>query len=547
MSLTLSIHLENNRRQRITTRVTSPVSEVLEEVCRKQNLNSDMYDLQYRNSTLSISSTLDFYHIPNNGLLTLIKLPKERELLPVQIFLQMEDGKRYSGTFAPLDTLWDIITALCPSDIVTKENPVVIYLRREILDEQLKTTTLRSLGIIGSSVLFRFFHKTAEQLSTQSVAPSTKRPKTEEESSVFKKMVKSIEDKKNKLFPNKEENDNFAAATRVDKKIEPSDETMDIDISKSAEKKEATTTVDDGQKMVEDNSAMEVDEDVQQTVTSSMETDTSVSLAESNISNISIPSFVTQNFIDNIEYIGERYALIFIPNNVGTTKFKDPSDDFYKLTIDDAKLLLRGAKETRKELEEAELSTAALREEKRLKKLEKLYNRYPRCVVRVQFPDRAVVQGVFKSTEAVRDVAEFLKNFLKRPQAEFFLYTTPPKTILDADTKLCDIGIPGVLVYFGTKDTSSSNKRSSSLHYLKDDIIKKAISPDIAQNVANFFRKRQDGDADQKVPMIVSDPNTSSTSQSRQTSNSSNSKPAANRPASGSNANIVPKWFKKIF
>ena len=91
--------------------------------------------------------------------------------------------------------------------------------------------------------------------------------------------------------------------------------------------------------------------------------------------------------LNNIEFLGERNALVFDQTTI-QRKFRDElPDDFYDLTVDDAKILLRDAKRYRKELEEAPLLTNIQRqsnEEKRiLNQLNKisLYN-YPYTISR---------------------------------------------------------------------------------------------------------------------------------------------------------------------
>lgn len=52
-------------------------------------------------------------------------------------------------------TLWDIIDQLCSDEIKTKENPVIIYTRQEVLSDKLKNTTLKMLGLTRGNALLR--------------------------------------------------------------------------------------------------------------------------------------------------------------------------------------------------------------------------------------------------------------------------------------------------------------------------------------------------------------------------------------------------------
>lgn len=75
----------------------------------------------------------------------------------------------------------------------------------------------------------------------------------------------------------------------------------------------------------------------------------------------------------------------------------------------------------RSELEEAQLETSASRARKQSMQLERTISIYPHCVVRILFPNRFALQGVFKSTESVLDVIQFVKTFLETPALDFYL------------------------------------------------------------------------------------------------------------------------------
>lgn len=46
---------------------------------------------------------------------------------------------------------------------------------------------------------------------------------------------------------------------------------------------------------------------------------------------------------------------------------------------------------------------------------------YKNCVIRIQFPDRHVLQGMFKPIDKVSDVKEFTKIYLEEPETPFYL------------------------------------------------------------------------------------------------------------------------------
>ncbi|XP_045903477.1 tether containing UBX domain for GLUT4 isoform X2 [Micropterus dolomieu] len=123
-------------------------------------------------------------------------------------------------------------------------------------------------------------------------------------------------------------------------------------------------------------------------------------------------------------------------------------DEFFEVTVDDVRKRFAQLKSERKFLEEAPLMTKSLREAQMKEKME----RYPKVVLRVQFPDRHVLQGFFRPLETVGAVRHFVQSHLEDPQLSFYLFITPPKTILDdpsATLFQADL-FPGALVYFGS-------------------------------------------------------------------------------------------------
>lgn len=141
-------------------------------------------------------------------------------------------------------------------------------------------------------------------------------------------------------------------------------------------------------------------------------------------------------------------------------------DNFYDLTVDDAKVLLRDAKRRREELEEAPLLTDAQRQLNEQKRVLNHLHKYQYTVIRVQFPDQFVLQGLFKPLETVQAVKIFIKNYLIDPHSEFTVYTTPPKHVLNSDARLVDENlVPSAIIHY------------SGSSALKPDIKQKLTDP----------------------------------------------------------------------
>ncbi|TDH15837.1 hypothetical protein EPR50_G00013780 [Perca flavescens] len=145
---------------------------------------------------------------------------------------------------------------------------------------------------------------------------------------------------------------------------------------------------------------------------------------------------------------------------------RDLPDEFFEVTMDDVRKRFAQLKSERKLLEEAPLMTKSLRETQVKEKMK----RYPKVVLRVQFPDRHVLQGFFRPLETVAAVRHFVRSHLEDPQLSFYLFITPPKTILDdpsATLFQADL-FPGALVYFGSDAKTDI--------YIKKELLESSVS-----------------------------------------------------------------------
>lgn len=119
--------------------------------------------------------------------------------------------------------------------------------------------------------------------------------------------------------------------------------------------------------------------------------------------------------------LGERNALVF--NQAGTQALSrdELPDNFFELDLHDAKTLLRDAKRRREQLEDAPLLTEAQRQLDEDKRTLDRLNKYRRTVIRVQFPDQFVLQGLFGPLETIETVKNFIKDYLDDPNCEFII------------------------------------------------------------------------------------------------------------------------------
>lgn len=97
--------------------------------------------------------------MPNNAQLELVEAQKSRLDAEVILGVQLEDGRRLLGNFTPSNTLWEVISNLCPTEAELQKNPVVIYMRQEVYGSNLQETTLKKLGLTGGRAMLRLVHR----------------------------------------------------------------------------------------------------------------------------------------------------------------------------------------------------------------------------------------------------------------------------------------------------------------------------------------------------------------------------------------------------
>lgn len=95
-------------------------------------------------------------------------------------------------------------------------------------------------------------------------------------------------------------------------------------------------------------------------------------------------------------------------------------DRFYEVSVNDLKVLLRDLRCQARGQDDQPLLTAKLRELDEAQRTLQRLARYRRTVIRVQFPDRLVLQGAFAAVDRVRDVHEWVRGFLVDEHSDGF-------------------------------------------------------------------------------------------------------------------------------
>ncbi|XP_008543249.1 tether containing UBX domain for GLUT4 [Microplitis demolitor] len=521
----------NGRRQNVKITPNTTILQVLEEVCQKQGYASKKWDLKHFNTILDVNSIFRFTGLPNNAQLEMTPRPTEREMSVVTIGIQLENGQRLMGDFNPDTSLNEIINTLCSNE--QADDTVIVYMHQELHGrDNLEKTTLQSLGLNSGRAMLRLIHRDLNKLNTQAHVAGQLNSKPSKSSdkerggknsqkssgtSVTDQIKKAINDPLALLRSEKSDkghNKNGGNKSGGSKKMPGSGHVLGRGESKieTAVQAEEHAKVETGyEQITTENDAMETNQDT-----------------HSDIVN------------EPIDFLGERNALVFNQAGAQAVPHEDLPDNFFDLTVDDAKSLLRDAKRQRDDIEGAPLTTNAQRKLERDRATLNKLHKYRRTILRIQFPNQMVLQGIFGPLETVQMVKDFVKGYLADSEQDFTLYCTPPKKNLTPQSRLIDENlVPSAIIYY------------SGPSELKADLNKKLVDPKIAS--VHAIKSR--------IAMTRNDPDNSGDSnaniepetiQIRETIQN-NSVPSSSS-GEGSNVfntdrikNYTPKWFKNAF
>ncbi|XP_069701484.1 tether containing UBX domain for GLUT4 [Periplaneta americana] len=536
----------NGRRQTVKVTPNTTILQVLEEVCNKQGFDSEEYVIKHHNHILDTNAIIRFSGLPNNAQLEMATAKTKRQETNVTIGLQVENGNRLMGDFLPSDSLWNVIIKLCPDEADPNSNPVIIYMRREVSgSKDLQETTLRSLGLTSGRAMLRYVHRTSEELHQQAnvSAPLPQR---------------SLE--KGRLDDEHSESDAKSASSNSKPKVESASETglqlptlsgnahslaaSDSTLVSGSIDKDSSLNLSN----VQDNTAKTKSmEGIAPETTERMDLDSHDSFVmESNNSSIenssgssgtTIATSERKQPIENIFFLGERSAIVF-NLELAQVPHEDLPDDFFELTLEDARTIYKDLKRKRVELEEASLVTGNQRDLKKWKRVLSQLNEYRRTVIRVQFPDRIVLQGIFLPLETVSVVMDFVRGYLENPELDFYLYTTPPKCVLLPRARLVDSEcVPSVMVHFGTESQATSGRKT----YLKESILTQLTSPSAANLAACRSRGIEPGVRAVSAPTLLN-PNRAANVSKSGKSPVMNSEDEAMNLDSGPSTSRQPTW-----
>lgn len=474
----------NGRRQIVKCTPNTTILQILEDVCKKQNLKPDDFDLKHHNKVLDTSTTFRFSGLPNNAQLELVAATKARLQSEVVLAVSLENGDRLTGNFSPNENLLTILSKIYPECLEQGKSPVVIYTRREIYGQELATVTLKSLGLTGGRAMIRILNKNPEELKKQANVAAPLPSKPVEEKPYIRKFQPLEEQQPVYQPPTATKLDSGSESDKSETpQFEKIQKKQNVDLIKLArEKRKNNETLTSHVK--EEKSVPEKQKKTskfENCVCTKKEIEDTMDCSEKCKEECS--NMETDEIKEDIIFLGTRNALLFSQETALSVPNEELPDDFFDLTIDDAKRLLRDVKKELHHLESTPLLTSTLRNLEESKKQLRSLNVYKKTVIRIMFPDRVVLQGTFAPSDTIKDVIEFVRDYLENRSLRFYVYSTPPKCILEETKRLMELGfVPGAVVHFGTYEQDLKC-------FLRKDLKDRFTSNSVASVAATKIRR----------------------------------------------------------
>ncbi|XP_006814773.1 tether containing UBX domain for GLUT4-like [Saccoglossus kowalevskii] len=499
MATSVQVLAPNGRRQTVKVNSNHSVLQIIEEVCAKQGFPPEQYDIKHQRTVLDVNIPIRFANLPNNAKLELVKATKPRKECEVDIALQLESNERLQHSFLPSTTLWEILehwesqqdgaearfTKCSDETSVPPLHPVCIYMRREIIGEKaLRATSLKALGLTSGRAIIRFLHR-ATELPLEVTSPPRKTARqisSETKTTVATTSTVQEVTTKEECPPQHTHDEPMEAESSVPCKpadcgstsaasrpvCEPMQSGATAEIELTPEQEQQAMIM--GSALAASIFQHRVDEEMhrerQQELRKQKAQEIKLRQRYKELQSLS-PTESFQNFKFPEETKGqnlysnkysellkqtepcERERLVFNPESEDRSlpTGEDVPDEFFEVTVNDVKKMYSDLQHERLKLEEQPLMTRTLKETQAIKLMEK----YPKVAIRVHFPDRLVLQGLFRPQEPVKSVMEFVKDNLDDKDMKFYLYTTPPKYVLTKENQsLLEAKlVPAANVYFG--------------------------------------------------------------------------------------------------
>ncbi|CAF0736129.1 unnamed protein product [Didymodactylos carnosus] len=476
--------------------------QVLDEICTQENLDPSEWGFIHQRVKCDLTIPWRLSQIPTNAQLEMYKLDQRRSHQDVTVQLQLTDGTRYSGLFEPVVTLQElldwfrvqpesIIAAVDISVTDTNTYPVCSYMNEEIVGEYaLSNTTLRELGLTGGTAVIRYHHRTVSN-------DEIKRINNQIDEKIVRR--RQQQQKQQTTAINSQSQNASLSTTNTSQSLSsnwqsPSQHsTLENTMSTTREPPRPIRINDNIPSIFQDQPV------TTQRTNRGPQPNQSPTLAQAlginlsfderldqrprvDFSNFKFPestkgknlyqneSADQQKIIQNWKPCDRQtlvYDLTKIKKN-RDTRDSDLPDTFFELTPNDLRLVLTDLK--RLSDPEEDLKTRAMREGGGNKSC------YEHIAIRLVVNNRYILQGLFRPTEPVSRLYDFVRKSIRQEQTQFYLYTSPPKIeIKDLFKTLIEYELaPAAYVYIGTtnsKRPATASASSTTLIELKPELI----------------------------------------------------------------------------
>ncbi|KAL7639428.1 UNVERIFIED_CONTAM: hypothetical protein RMT77_009929 [Armadillidium vulgare] len=493
----ITVLCPNGRRVNIKTTSSTSIGQIIEEACIKQELDPLNYNIKHLKRILDPSNTIQYSNIPNRAQLELVEAEKRRQELNVIVNLVTNEGQRLIHEFSSSSLLWDVLIyhdTIEGNDFSlpyesSNEEPFIVYTMRKFSGEELKSVTLKSLGLYGGKCMMRY---NTQQKETNNEAKGTSSPVV-----IVSKTTKtsSKSSHKDDSTANDEASSSSLQIDSGTKKIEKIINTEESSMETESEEPEIQPTVSNpSQNETSNADVVSQLENRSENLVSEERESYEMECQNTEEVNIVTEEKVNSNDVVNIEKneasipiiipLSDHDSILFSLDDAPSKKRTEEEDSFFELTSNEVRKLYNEHVQKIKELEEAPLQTHGMRQLEKDSRLLLAMNRYPVTQIRIIFPDRLAIQANFKPRNTVKDIIDFLKPLLVRSDLNFYLYTTHPRRVLDPASSLVEADcIPKALIYFGTEEDLPS--------YLNEESLSKKSSFDAASKSVVKSKNRQ--------------------------------------------------------
>uniref|UniRef100_A0A8C6KBQ3 ASPSCR1 tether for SLC2A4, UBX domain containing n=1 Tax=Nothobranchius furzeri TaxID=105023 RepID=A0A8C6KBQ3_NOTFU len=436
----------NGRRQAVKVSPNTPLLQVLEDVCQKHGFDPGDYGLKFQRTVLDLTLPWRFAKLPNNAKLEMVMSTKKQVGADnqVRVALQMEDGSRLQGSFSSGQSLWELVTHFpqIRCSVLLQHSCVCVYHAEVPGSDRRKHKTAGEEDDTAAVPLTLVAKETTASSSPPSdAAPLFSEPKLEPmpaENSVPDQPMETSPVPTPAMATSKtpvhqEAVQPKAPPTGSEIPFEDGEEAgpsgLDSHPSSSSPASPSAPFIPfsgGGQRLGDPEegaiarslssssssplSALTVESPKAKKAKSSHSSSTKVSFS---------PTKPTEYESTSPRPPIEREPLIYHLDSSSrhTEVNQDLPDEFFEVTVDDVRKRFAQLKSERwKSLEETPLMTKSMRETRMKEKIE----RYPKVVLRVQFPDRHVLQGFFRPLETGVCLC-FVRSHLEDPRVSFYL------------------------------------------------------------------------------------------------------------------------------